>query len=79
MVKEERVTRIETLQAVAMTPLPGARQPKEKRLWKKALQKHGYLEAGGGQGETATETNHSYNLWESPCLLYITRPKVKHD
>jgi len=45
-----------------MSPLPGVRQPKKKRLRKKDITK---TEAGGDQGGMATETNNDCSLWES--------------
>lgn len=47
MVEEERIARMEALPSIAMTPLPGVRQPKKKRPRKKHIAKTWSLEKQG--------------------------------
>ena len=47
MVDEERAARMEALRSIAMTPLPGVRQPKKRRPRKKHLAKTWSLEKQG--------------------------------
>jgi negative regulator of sigma E activity len=51
MVEEERVARMEALRSIAMTPLPGVRQPKKKRPRKKHIAKTWSLEKQGEMRE----------------------------
>jgi hypothetical protein len=80
MVKEEVVARMEALQALAMTPLPGVRQPKKKRLRKKhiakswSLEKQEEIREGRRQKRTITA-----DVWESHFPFTSPRPLAKHD
>jgi hypothetical protein len=47
MVDEERAARMDALRSIAMTPLPGVRQPKKRRPRKKHLAKTWSLEKQG--------------------------------
>jgi hypothetical protein len=54
MADEETAPRTNAPQSIAMTPLPGVRQPEKRGFGRKPSQNPDTCETGGDQGGTAT-------------------------